>query len=672
MAAAPGHRSVPAAADRPGVTRPARRRLAEALDLIAVALVLIAYAVAATGGFRWEPFGFRLSMSSPSRAVLVAGLLLVLRRWRAPGAPLHPWLGRVVSLVKAGLTSGSAEEGAGEDAAPHDRPAACSAAAAGPRVSSRPTEWAVVGLLFLGLTALMTWPQVAALHSVPDLGDPLFSVWRLSWVAHQLPRAPLHLFDGNMFFPELRTLAYSDAMLATSLIAAPFLWLGVHQVVVYNGIFLLSFAASGVAMYALARELTGDRAAAVVAGVAFAFYPFRFEHYSHLELQVTFWTPLALLMLHRTVRSGRVRDGAVTGLLVALQMLSSLYAGLFLLVVMGVVWSCLALQSPRTRRIIRPWLAAAAVVVMMVLPIAVPYLQNRGQLGERSDWETRLYSATPGNYLVAHARSRLYANVLDGPRMPELSLFPGIGIVALALAGAWPRVTPTRIAYLAAAIIAFDGSLGSNGIVFPTLRDYLLPFRGLRVPARFSMLVGLALSVLAAYGIQRLRRSRVVPRTVAMLLPVAIVAMLLFENLPNLVLIDVPDRPPRIYDYFTGASPSVLVDLPFPASLMEATRDARPLYYASFHWQTLVAGSSGYFPESFRQAVKMMRGFPTARGVAFLQERGVEFLAIDSVSCAEGDYVKTTEFLDQEPRVELVRRISGSGQRASLYRVHAK
>ena len=150
-------------------------------------------------------------------------------------------------------------------------------------------------------------------------GTRCSNIRRLSWVAHQLPRDPSRLFDANIFYPELRTLAYSDAMLATALMAAPLLWLGVHHILVYNIVLLLSFAASGVAMYALARALTGDRAAAFVAGVAFAFYPFRFEHYSHLELQVTFWMPLALLMMHRTMTTLRARDGAVTGLLVALQ-----------------------------------------------------------------------------------------------------------------------------------------------------------------------------------------------------------------------------------------------------------------------------------------------------------------------------------------------------------------
>jgi hypothetical protein len=653
MTAGSGNPSPSAGVERREGRPSAKGRFAQAVDLAVVALILGAYGVAATGGVRWEFLGLRLSVSSPSRAVLAAALLVLLRRWRAADVPLHPWLNRVRDALVPPAAERSADIGA-------------EGGAGGVR---RPGEWAAVVLTFVGLTLLMTWQQVAALHSVSDIGDPLFSVWRLSWVAHQLPRDPLHLFDANIFYPELRTLAYSDAMLATALIAAPLLWAGVHQVVAYNIVFLASFAAAGVAMYALVRELTGDRAAAMVSGVAFAFYPFRFEHYSHLELQVTFWTPLALLMLHRTMKSGRVRDGAATGLMVALQALSSLYCGLFLLVVMGVVWAWSAGRREAASRRIRPWLAAAAVVVVLVLPITVPYLQNRGQLGERPDWEARLYSATPASYLVAHTRSRLYADLLDGPRQPEASLFPGIGIVALALVGAWPRLTTGRAAYAVAALVAFDGSLGLNGIVFPTLRDVLLPFRGLRVPARFSMLVGLSLSVLAGYGIHRLRQSSKLKGVLASAGPVACAALLLVENVPNLELTAVPAKPPLIYDYFTGAPTSVLVDLPFPESLVAATGDSRRLYYSTFHWQTLVTGSSGYFPESFRQAVRMLRGVPTARSVAFLQERGVEFIALDRADCPDWEYWQSIEYLDQDPRVELVRRISGSRDDASLYRI---
>ncbi len=89
-------------------------------------------------------------------------------------------------------------------------------------------------------------------------------------------------------------------------------------------------------MFLLVRALTGRIDAALVAGALFALYPYRFEHYSHLELLMTMWMPLALLGLHRTLARGRLRDGLATGLAFALQTLSSLYYGCFLAVYMVV------------------------------------------------------------------------------------------------------------------------------------------------------------------------------------------------------------------------------------------------------------------------------------------------------------------------------------------------
>ena len=139
-------------------------------------------------------------------------------------------------------------------------------------------------LLFAALTAGMTWPQARRPGLVSDLGDPLLSIWRLAWVADQVVRDPVHLFDANIFYPERHTLAYSDAMLVPALAAAPLFWAGLHPVHIYTLVLLAAFALSDAAMCALVGSLTGSRGAGVVAGILFAFCPYRFDHYSHLEL----------------------------------------------------------------------------------------------------------------------------------------------------------------------------------------------------------------------------------------------------------------------------------------------------------------------------------------------------------------------------------------------------
>ncbi len=152
------------------------------------------------------------------------------------------------------------------------------------------------------------------LYAVPDLGDPLFSIWRIGWVFRQLGGDPRPLFDGNIFHPERFTLAFSDAMLLPSLTTAPLLWAGVHPVVAYNLVFVSSFLLSGLAAYLVVRRLTGSAPAAFVSALLFGFYPYRFEHYSHFELQMTYWMPLALLALHRFTESRRLSDAALAGL----------------------------------------------------------------------------------------------------------------------------------------------------------------------------------------------------------------------------------------------------------------------------------------------------------------------------------------------------------------------
>src|SRR5690349_6772001 len=132
----------------------------------------------------------------------------------------------------------------------------------------------------------MTYPQ--SLHltdTVHDDGDPLLNAWALAWVAHQLPRAPAHLFDANIFYPERRTLAYSETLLAPGIAAAPLHWIGLGPLLVYNIVFLSGFIVSGAGTALLVRSLTGNASAGLVAGLIFAFLPYRIDHYPHLQLQ---------------------------------------------------------------------------------------------------------------------------------------------------------------------------------------------------------------------------------------------------------------------------------------------------------------------------------------------------------------------------------------------------
>src|SRR5262249_21257891 len=65
----------------------------------------------------------------------------------------------------------------------------------------------------------------------------------------------------------------------------------------------------------------------------------------------------------------------------------------------------------------------------------------------------------------------------------------------------------TAVAYAIGLLVAFDMSLGFNGITYGLLYEYVLPFRGLRIPARMGVMVGFSLAVLAGYGARFLASS---------------------------------------------------------------------------------------------------------------------------------------------------------------------
>src|SRR6476646_4296739 len=192
-------------------------------------------------------------------------------------------------------------------------------------------RFAKVTALFALLTVVMTWPQLPRLATDAwPHEDVFFNMWRLGWFAHALPRSPTHLLDGNIFFPEPRTLTLSDAVPIESVFAAPLLWLGLPMVLVHNIVLLAGIVLSAAGVWMLVSKLTGSGTAAVTAGVVFAFVPYRFDHYMHLELQWTVWIPWTFWALHRVFETAALRHAVLVGVFITLQFLSSVYYGLFL------------------------------------------------------------------------------------------------------------------------------------------------------------------------------------------------------------------------------------------------------------------------------------------------------------------------------------------------------
>ena len=303
-------------------------------------------------------------------------------------------------------------------------------------VSRRALLSAVV--VFLLLTAIHTWPLATGLDELSrDNNDERLNTWAVAWIAHQLPRDPVHLFVGNIFHPNGSTLAYSEPLLIPGVVGAPLRWAGASPVLTYNVLVVIGLVLTGLAGFALVTRWTRDTWAGLAAGSLLAFSTQLLTRLSHLQILHLFWLPLAILAFDAWIVERRPRDAVAVGGCVLGAVLTSGYLGIF---VTTALFAALLVRTEewwghRRIRTLVPLAAAAAVTLAAAVVILWPYQQLRREQGfvrPLEDVPTSLSTASR-NYLSTAARVHHTTWSAAYYDTSAESLFPGV--VALGLAG---------------------------------------------------------------------------------------------------------------------------------------------------------------------------------------------------------------------------------------------
>lgn len=502
-------------------------------------------------------------------------------------------------------------------------------------MTSRLCEAALVILGLVALTCLMTWPLVSDPGRLGRmrLNDARWSIWVVSWVAHALTTNPLLVFDANIFFPHQRTLLLSEPNLVAGLIGAPAWALSRNPLLTHNVAFMASFVLSGAAMYALAKYLVGNRLAASVSALMFAFSPYAFAHTAHIQLEMMAGLPLALLAIHRHADRPSLLRGALVGAAIALQALACGYYGVLaaLIAPPAVIFFAASRQHWRNVTYWGGAIAGAAVAAAVAVPLFVPYLQVQEVTGfSRSLEGSRVYSATWRSYVASAA----WAHRWWLPRLAGWSdaLFPGFCAIVLAPAGAWlvARIRHRRdvIAFYVVLIAAaFWLSLGPAGGLYTVLYETIPVFRFLRAPSRLGIAVILGLAVLSAFGVAALqerlpaRRARVLLGCV----PLLVLAELTMVPLPLDPMFPVSGS----YRMLARLPRGPVAEFPFYWRNSDLQHHAVYMLFSTYHRQPLVNGYSDIFPADFGPLSHKLAAFPADEALAALRERGTKYLLID-------------------------------------------
>src|SRR5919106_1663342 len=122
-------------------------------------------------------------------------------------------------------------------------------------------ELTLVVLTALSLAVVLTYPLAFRMASIGRINtdDGRWSIWVVAWVAHALVTNPLQLFNANIFYPHVSTLAYSEANIGAGALGAPIWAISKNPHLTHNVVVLMSFIAAFAGAYYLTRYLTGSR-----------------------------------------------------------------------------------------------------------------------------------------------------------------------------------------------------------------------------------------------------------------------------------------------------------------------------------------------------------------------------------------------------------------------------
>ncbi len=495
--------------------------------------------------------------------------------------------------------------------------------------------------LYLVLAMAATFPlAIDANDHVFGLGTPSLNIWAMAWVDHQLPRHPIGLFDGNVFYPYPRSLAFSEHLFVPALLAVPVNRITSNPVLAHNLVALVSLALAGLGMYLLCRELKLNAIPAFAAGLIYAFHTWNINELIRIQILSNQWFPFLLFALLRFFKRPGLSAGLWVGFFYTLQSLSCMYWALYLPYVTFPAVTLMFWRNKLPARKMLPLVFSLFAALLLTGLFTLPYLLNKRDLGFK---RTEMAPVPVARYLDVLPNNRLYEDALGTARPNENAAhFLGFAAMALAALGLFAnrRATENPLAGQRSLLVfyvvaGFFLSLGPEIVIagkslgpgpYQVLRNWAPGFENVRYPERFCLVLVLGFAPLVGSGLQYFQRFA------GTVCAVAVVAFLFIEHLAApLPLEPIPTggQIPSVYPWLgRQADVSVVAEVPVLTRYWGERTGADPMYFSTVHWKRTVQGFTGYFPPAYNFLRWRLFHFPDQESLAFLTKLGVDTVVV--------------------------------------------
>ncbi|MDD5111698.1 MAG: hypothetical protein PHG85_04070, partial [Candidatus Altiarchaeota archaeon] len=394
-------------------------------------------------------------------------------------------------------------------------------------------HWLAAVVLYAAVACFITYPVVSSLTSriYGWGGDSFYTIWSFWYVKYALVHhLPVGLSD-MVSAPTGMDFTGSPYNMAFHIAASLPLSLAVNEVFAFNILILSGFVFSGLGLYALAYDLTGERHASLVAGFIYAFSAKSMASAMEGNIMLVHqeFLPLFLLFLLRWDRKRDVRSAVFSGLFFGLQAGFDYYGGVFAMVAAAVFAAYRLVCRARGESLKLDARSIRGVGLMLLVAgvtAALGHLElitNPAILGafDRPYEQALCFSARISDYVTPPAWHPLWgesgyklledtkdcAPIVSTARVIHLGYVVLI-LALLGLAAARKEKLVWLFALLGAA--GFSISLGPHvevlGYNIPKFKlglvGYML-FPMLRTWSRASILVLLAAAILGAYALSR-------------------------------------------------------------------------------------------------------------------------------------------------------------------------